>query len=701
MKTTFSLSLALALVAAPALADKKLDDAIAKADEQLQKGKPEEALKTLQKEVDKTPSTVAFAALARLQNRLGMCDEATASADRAVQMAAGAVGSVKGQAHAIRAVLALRCGAGKDALAHADEAAKADPGPATLAVLARAYARVGNAAKAAEIADKAVGAGATAVAHEARGEALLAQLKADDAAAAFRKALELDPRLSTARVGLAQALLGAGKAAEAVAEARKATEADAKSAEGFAVLGLAILAENPKSWNDAIAQAQQGAFLNPKSVTVQVAVAKIFEANNQFDQAQGAYRKAVEVDPGYAPAQAALIDVTIRKGELDAALAAAKKLAAEAPSSGEAQLRIGEVYLRKAQKAATPPEAQKLYEEAVPALAAAAKALPGSPEAHYYLGQALQFTGEIDRAVTAYAKAVQLAPNSLDFRSTYGLALGVAGREEEGVAELKKVTAAPGYKGLAAWANLGWVYRNMEPPRTEESIAAYKKALEIDPKNAQVHLGLGWAYSYTREWDLSIASFNKATELDKSLEAEAYNGIAWAQFFKRDMAQARAFAEKAKAKGRNVKQLESNIAKVENAMRAGQEAAVRAAVDAAQAVRREEFDIAGANQNLQSKNTGVRRKACTDLRKGGAEAAELICYAAQTDADMGVREACVGSITALGCKAKSCLGPLQKVLANPPNVSTNPTKEELQLEMMWGDLSRAIRDALAKLNQCR
>jgi tetratricopeptide (TPR) repeat protein len=277
----------------------------------------------------------------------------------------------------------------------------------------------------------------------------------------------------------------------------------------------------------------------------------------------------------------------------------------------------------------------------------------------------------------------------------------VAGREEEGVAELKKVTAAPGYKGLAAWANLGWVYRNMEPPRTEESIAAYKKALEIDPKNAQVHLGLGWAYSYTREWDLSIASFNKATELDKSLEAEAYNGIAWAQFFKRDMAQARAFAEKAKAKGRNVKQLESNIAKVENAMRAGQEAAVRAAVDAAQAVRREEFDIAGANQNLQSKNTGVRRKACTDLRKGGAEAAELICYAAQTDADMGVREACVGSITALGCKAKSCLGPLQKVLANPPNVSTNPTKEELQLEMMWGDLSRAIRDALAKLNQCR
>jgi superkiller protein 3 len=700
MKTTLSMAAALSLLAGPALADKKLDEAIAKAEEQLAKGKPEEALKTLAKEVEKNPSTLAHTALANFQIRLAMCDEAVVNADRAVQMAAGAGGTVKGQAHATRAAVALRCGSGKDALAQAEEAAKADPGPPTLAVLARAYARVGDAAKALDAAEKAA-AGNGAPAQEARGEALLAVRKLDDATAAFRKALELDPKLTSARVGLAQALTAAGKHAEAVAEARKASEADPRSAEAFGVLALAILAENPKSWNDAIAQAQQGAFVNPKSVVAQAAVAKLFEANNQHDQAQGAWRRVLEIDPGYGPAQGALVDMMIRKGELEPALAAARKLAAENPSSGDAQLRIGEILLRKAQKAASVPEALKLYEESVPPLEAAAKALPSSPEANYYLGQALQYTGEVSRAVGAYKKAVDLAPNSLDFRSTYGLALGLAGRDDEAVAELKKVTASPNYKGLAGWANLGWVYRNMDPPRTEESIAAYKKALEIDAKNAQVHLGLGWAYSYTREWDLSIASFNQATELDKSLEAEAYNGIAWAHFFKRDMPQARSFAEKAKAKGRNVKQLESNIAKVEAALKAGQEAQARAALDAAQAARREEFDLGEANRDLQSRNASVRRKACTELRKGGADAVELLCYTAQTDADMTVREACTGSLNALGCKAKSCLSPLQRVLANPPPVSINPSKEEVQLQMQWGDFSRVVRETVAKLNQCR
>jgi superkiller protein 3 len=700
MKTTLSIAAALSLLAGPVLADKKLDEAIAKAEEQLAKGKPEEALKTLTKEVEKNPGTLAHAALANLQNRLAMCDEAVASADRAVQMAASAAGPIKGQAHGVKAAIALRCGSGKDALAQAEEAAKADPGPATLALLARAHARVGDAAKAVEIADKAV-AGNGAAAHEARGEALLAQRKNDDSAAAFRKAMELDPKLASARVGLAQALSAGGKAAEAVAEARKATEADQKSAEAFAVLALAILAENPKNWNDAIAQAQQGAFLNPKSVVAQAAVAKIFEANNQYDQAQGAWRRALEVDPGYGPAQGALVDMMIRKGELDPALVAARKLAAEAPASGEAQLRIGEILLRKAQKAPSVAEAQKLYEEAAPALETAAKALRGSPEANYYLGQALQFTGEIDRAVAAYKKAVDLAPNSLDFRSTYGLALGVAQREDEGVAELKKVTSNPAYKGLAAWANLGWVYRNMDPPKTDESIAAYRKALEIDAKNAQVHLGLGWAYSYTREWDLSIASFNKATELDRSLEAEAYNGIAWAYFFKRDMPQARSFAEKAKAKGRNVKQLEINVAKVENALKAGQEAAVKAAVDAAQAVKRDEVDAGAILGNLRSQNVGARRKAATDARKVGAEAVEHLTYALQTDPDVGVREAALGSLSALGCKARSALPALQRLGAERSIPDPNADRKTMELELRMEDVRRGARELAARLGQCR
>src|SRR6185503_12663030 len=122
--------------------------------------------------------------------------------------------------------------------------------------------------------------------HEARGEALLASGKNDEAVAEFRKALELDPKMNVARVRLASALLAQGQA----------TQADAKSAQAFAVLGLAILAENKANWSDAIAQAQNGRFLNEKDPWVQVAVGKVFEGGDNLDQAAMAYKKALETD---------------------------------------------------------------------------------------------------------------------------------------------------------------------------------------------------------------------------------------------------------------------------------------------------------------------------------------------------------------------------------------------------------------------
>ena len=130
-------------------------------------------------------------------------------------------------------------------------------------------------------------------------------------------------------------------------EARKATETDPKSGEAFAALGTAILAENPKSWNDAIAQAQQGAFVSPNSPVVQLAVGKIFEAGGNLDQAVSSYKRALEADPGYIAARVALVQTQIRKGEYDAALPEAQKLAAEAPDSGDAQLMVGRLLAQK------------------------------------------------------------------------------------------------------------------------------------------------------------------------------------------------------------------------------------------------------------------------------------------------------------------------------------------------------------------
>src|SRR5262249_11695014 len=154
-------------------------------------------------------------------------------------------------------------------------------------------------------------------------------------------------------------------------------------------------------------------------------------------------------------------------------------------------------------------------------------------------------------ALTEYKRAVELAPANLDYRTTYGLLLGIAGQYEQGAAELKKVISSPGYKDEAAYVNLGWIYRNITPPQTQEAVAAYKKDLEIDPKSVQPALRLGWAHSHSKSYDDAIAAFQKAVQLDPDTAGEANNGIAWSYFFKKDMAQAKAYMEKAQGTGRS------------------------------------------------------------------------------------------------------------------------------------------------------
>ena len=152
------------------------------------------------------------------------------------------------------------------------------------------------------------------------------------------------------------------------------------------------------------------------------------------------------------------------------------------------------------------------YAAAISYLEKATQGLPGNADGWALLGRAYHAGRRYDEAAEAYKKAVELAPQNVGFRATYGLIAGQAGNLDEGLAQLLKVTATPGYKDAAGWVNLGWIYRNMNKPN--ESIAAYKKGLALDPTQEQAALGLGWAYSYTKNYDGAIAAYQQAIQID-------------------------------------------------------------------------------------------------------------------------------------------------------------------------------------------
>ncbi len=695
MKRVLAACAAMAFLAAPAAAQTKLEQAVAKAEEQLAKGKPEDAVKTLTKAAAEAGAE-GQVALAQLQERIGNLDAAAAAYTQAKASASG-----PGRADVLAAVanFTLRRGKAVDALAVAKQAVEAGATPAALAAMARAQIRMEDAPGALVTADKAVAAGAgSAAAHIARGEALIAIGKAADAEAELRQAIQLDPKSALAYSRLARAQLTLARPAEAVASARKATELDDKLGEGFAVLGVAILAQDQKNWSDAIGQAQQGAFLDPDNPHVQAAVGRIFDANGQLEQAAKAYRQALNADPAYGPARFALIQAELNRGNRDAAIAEAKKIAAGGGTSPDIERLIGEDAVRRQD-----------YSAAIPFLEKATKGLPGNPDGWALLGRAYHATGRYDDAADAYRKACELAPQNLNYRSTYGLILGQAGQLDAGLAELQKVTSTPGYKDAAGWTNLGWIHRNMN--KAAESIAAYQKALELDPKEEQAALGLGWAYSYTKDYDRAIEAYNKAIQINpKDAAPDANLGIAWGYFFKavkagskEDAAQAKAFAAKAGAAGRNVTQISQKIDELEKALATGQmmsKQQMEAAQKAQEEYEEQKRRIDAANRDLGSKSAPNRiRGINTIVGIAGANAVPALISLMQLDPNFDVRIAACQALGSFGPTARQALPNIDGLLRQEPYRApvAGPSAEQLDAEMKDGDYRRCLRDAKSKI----
>ena len=92
----------------------------------------------------------------------------------------------------------------------------------------------------------------------------------------------------------------------------------------------------------------------------------------------------------------------------------------------------------------------------------------------------------------------------------------------------------------------GWTFGEMG--RHDESIAAGKKALELDPLNSLFNTDLAFFYYWARRYDDAIAQIRKTLELDPNA-AVARHCLGWCMVWKRDLPGATAEFEKATTLG--------------------------------------------------------------------------------------------------------------------------------------------------------
>ena len=150
-----------------------------------------------------------------------------------------------------------------------------------------------------------------------------------------------------------------------------------------------------------------------------------------FDQAVEAYAKAIELRPFYAEAHVGLGDAKAAKGDVDGAIAAYQKALVYNPINPRVHLSLGKIYY--------------------------------SEKGLYY------------EAVTAYKKAIDIDPGSVDARMGLGEVYEEKGLYREAIDEYKKVMDLDG-KHTGALYNLALVYEKVDP---RESIVQWERYIAL------------------------------------------------------------------------------------------------------------------------------------------------------------------------------------------------------------------------------
>jgi len=160
--------------------------------------------------------------------------------------------------------------------------------------------------------------------------------------------------------------------------------------------------------------------------------------------------------------------------------------------SPSASTAINEDHAAEALKDAEALLQKQQYAQAEVKLKALIATQSENPQAWFDLGFAQSHQNKTAEAIASYKKAVALSPKWFEAQQNLGLARAKSGDFTAAASTLKiAVTLKPTIGGqqalAAAWLSLAQVTEESQP---QDSLAAYQKALELDPANSEAQLGV-------------------------------------------------------------------------------------------------------------------------------------------------------------------------------------------------------------------
>ena len=145
------------------------------------------------------------------------------------------------------------------------------------------------------------------------GVALLEQFKYKEGADAFRRALQIEPKLALARINLAIALYNVPDLPGAQREAQAATTVAPNAPQPYYILGL--IAKSQARMEDAVSPFQQVLKLDPEDVGANINLGQIYSQQRKYTEAIAVFRIALAAEPYNSTALYNLGTTLIRAGQ--------------------------------------------------------------------------------------------------------------------------------------------------------------------------------------------------------------------------------------------------------------------------------------------------------------------------------------------------------------------------------------------------
>ena len=146
----------------------------------------------------------------------------------------------------------------------------------------------------------------------------------------------------------------------------------------------------------------------------------------------------------------------------------------------------------------------------------AARRGPLMPEAHFNLGFARHQKGELEHALSAYERAVELSPGYVRAQTNLGVICRDLGRFEAAITAFESALRSDP-ESVATLNNLGLTYSSIR--RYDKAIDIFERALKIDGGVAEVWLNLGLAQRDLGLREKAFQSLSRAIQIDPAVKS--------------------------------------------------------------------------------------------------------------------------------------------------------------------------------------